>query len=363
MHKEIAFVVVALAFGLTSCGGPSRALPASSASARAAAARPRVHGAKYAVTDLGTLGGSYSSARAINAGGEVTGISSRADGSFHAFTYTVSRGMLDIGTLGGTTGVGNGINRSGDVAGYSTTADGTYHAFLYRNGAMQDIGDLGGGSATAYALNDAAIVVGSSVNAGGLNDPFMYKHGKMKDLGTLGGHASAEWNNAADINDSRQIVGISYDASGNFLGFLWSKGKMQNLGTLGGDWSEADAINAKGQVTGQAYTAGNAQAHAFLWSGGKIKDLGVLPGSSGYSWGFGINRAGVVVGRSEQTQGSTYVDHAFAWHSGKMRDLNDLISPNSPWLLNTAYAVSDSGAIVGEGTIGGETHAFLLTPR
>ncbi|HEX3457302.1 MAG TPA: hypothetical protein VHR97_05050 [Candidatus Baltobacteraceae bacterium] len=361
MQAKIGFIAASIALGLTACGGSSGTVPPPSSGMPAAAERPLGHAAKYTVADLGTLGGPYSNARAINAAGEVTGIASRSDGSAHAFTYTVAGGMVDIGSLGGTTAVGNGINRSGDVAGYSTKADGTYHAFLYRNGAMKDIGDLGGGSATAYALNDDAVVVGSAHTVDSVADPFLYKQGKMKDLGTLGSHAHDDWNNAAGINDSQQVVGISYDTLGNFLGFLWSKGTMQSLGTLGGDWSDANAINAKGQITGQAYTSGNLQAHAYLWSRGKMKDLGVLPGSSGYSWGIGINAAGVVVGRSQQPQGSTYVDHAFIWSGGKMRDLNALIPQKSGWLLNTASAINDAGQIVGDGTIAGETHAFLLT--
>ena len=46
-----------------------------------------------------------------------------------------------------------------------------------------------------------------------------------------------------------------------------------------------------------------------------------------------------------------------------MRDLNGLIPPSSGWLLNIAWDVNNSGAIVGEGTVGGNVHAFLLTPN
>src|SRR5205807_514810 len=54
--------------------------------------------------------------------------------------------------------------------------------------------------------------------------------------------------------------------------------------------------------------------------------------------------------------------HAFIWSGGVMSDLNNLISPASGWELTQAQDLNDVGQIVGEGTIGGQTHAFLLTP-
>ena len=48
---------------------------------------------------------------------------------------------------------------------------------------------------------------------------------------------------------------------------------IYDLGTLlGGDESTGYGINASGQVTGQAYTAGG-EYHAFLSSGGGMTDL------------------------------------------------------------------------------------------
>ena len=50
--------------------------------------------------DLGTLGGVFSSASAINANGQVVGGSQTADGTYHAFSWTAAGGMVDLGTLG-----------------------------------------------------------------------------------------------------------------------------------------------------------------------------------------------------------------------------------------------------------------------
>jgi probable HAF family extracellular repeat protein len=45
-----------------------------------------------------------------------------------------------------------------------------------------------------------------------------------------------------------------------------------------------------------------------------------------------------------------------------MLDLNNLIPSGSGWVLQVANGVNDGGQIVGNGTIGGQTHGFLLTP-
>jgi len=45
-----------------------------------------------------------------------------------------------------------------------------------------------------------------------------------------------------------------------------------------------------------------------------------------------------------------------------MQNLNDLIPSDSGWLLRLAFDINSSGQIVGQGTINGQSHAFLLTP-
>ena len=45
-----------------------------------------------------------------------------------------------------------------------------------------------------------------------------------------------------------------------------------------------------------------------------------------------------------------------------MVDLNTLIDPLSGWELLDAADINDAGQITGQGLIGGEYHAYLLTP-
>lgn len=76
------------------------------------------------VTDLGTLGGNYSSASAVNDRGDVVGESRTADGQIHAFLWRGGR-MTDLGTLGGDRSSAAAVYNLGKIVGYSTTPDGT----------------------------------------------------------------------------------------------------------------------------------------------------------------------------------------------------------------------------------------------
>jgi probable HAF family extracellular repeat protein len=136
---------------------------------------------------------------------------------------------------------------------------------------------------------------------------------------------------------------------------------MHDLGTLGGSWSQAFAINAAEQITGQAYLPGNAKAHAFLYSGGSMTDLGAL---NQYSSGLAINGSGVAVGNSDVRNNTGFlVYHAVIYQNGAPVDLNGLIPPRTGWVMSAATSVNDSGEIVGYGELHGVQHGFLLTPR
>jgi probable HAF family extracellular repeat protein len=95
--------------------------------------------------DLGTLGGNNSYAVAVNVSGQIVGESDTADGSRHAFSWTVKGGMIDLGTLDNGYGESQAlaVNASGQVVGRSDTADCASHAFSWTSaGGLIDLGTL-----------------------------------------------------------------------------------------------------------------------------------------------------------------------------------------------------------------------------
>ena len=124
--------------------------------------------------------------------------------------------MTDLGTLGGTDSSATAINDRGEIVGYSTTATSDRHAFLWRRGEMIDLGTLGGIDSFAVAINNRGQVVGRSDSVMAYPDTsywrshaFLWQDGQMTDLGTLGGRNSG----AEGINDVGQIVGYSFSAA------------------------------------------------------------------------------------------------------------------------------------------------------
>jgi probable HAF family extracellular repeat protein len=344
-----------------------------------------VQAADWSIVNLGTLGGTSSSAAAINNRGQVVGTSAVAgDINSHAFLYSNGR-IVDLGTLGGPTSSAAGINDAGEVVGESMLVGGNVrHAFLYSRGKMADIGTLGGENSSAAAINNRGQIVGTSQT----NPPdfscffnstdcsrraFLYHNGRMIDLGTLGGPYSY----ATAINNKGEVIGASYTTQpprtpprGN-LGihpFLYRNGKMIDLGTLGGVDAEAYAINDKSQVVGWSNTnppdhscpalTADCSSHAWLLSNGRMTDLGTLGGL--YSAATSINNRGQVVGTS--TLNGIHGQGVFLLIGGKMTDLNALPEVKAAgWSLARATDINELGQ-VGYGTLNGQTRAFLLSP-
>lgn len=217
---------------------------------------------------LGTLQ-YHSLGHGINDLGQVVGysyLSASYPYPYHAFLYTDGTGMTDLGTMGGTFSCARDTNNLGQVVGYSYINSITVHAFLRVGSTWQDLGTLPGWTNHSYAhsLNENGQVVGYSVNNTGNGHAFLWQNNAMTDLGTLGGSYSVAWG----INGSGQVVGW-----GNPVGdaaqhaFLWSEGSMVDLNTYvtGTGWTlnDAEGINDWGDICGTG-TNPDGKTHAYL---------------------------------------------------------------------------------------------------
>lgn len=312
----------------------------------------------YTVTDMGTLGGKYSEAFSINDRGEVVGHALTPDGDMHAFLYQ-GGALFDMNTLGGTDSSAYVITNSGIMIGNSRTADGYFHPFL--SALNSPLFDLGAPEffSTALNVNNIGHVVGfkqATDEHGQFHKrAFIFRDGRMIDLGTFGGKEGE----ASAINDAGQVVGHLYTEyhDGAKRAVLVNGDKTTSLGTLGGADTTAVAINNAGQIVGYSQTAGG-EPRAFLYIGRRIRSLGTLPGGT-QSLAYGINDDGQVVGASDTAAGSL---RAFIYTKGMMQDLNQLIAPDTGWILTEARDINQAGQIVGTGIINGQQHAFLLSP-
>ena len=367
----------------------------------------------YHITDTGTLpGGTFSLATYVDNNGLVTGVSTVADGTQHAFLWYKGQ-FMDIAKpgLGGPNSGAFAVNAVGQVLvqAETSTKDPNIENFcaygtgltclpaIWQNGVMTPLPLLGGvngtvgnvinnrGEAPGIAENsttDPECPLTPALNGTGPQvldfEPVIWGPGpgQIRKLDPLPGDTvgMALW-----INDHGQAVGSSGRCSNTTLpGFaggphalLWEKdGSVHDLGSLGGTANPAVpgvanigfVINNGGEVTGVSALPGNTTTRAFLWTRQKgMQNLGTIPGDTNSS-GLGLNDRGDVVGGSftdpvENTR-------AFLWQNGVMHDLNTLIVGNSPFLqLLVAFGINDVGQIVGIGlTNTGDVHGFVATP-
>jgi len=123
-----------------------------------------------------------------------------------------------------------------------------------------------------------------------------------------------------------------------------------DLGTLPAGSARVHGVNESGQAVGASGYPHGAETHAFFWQKqGGIRDLGTLPGGD-YSSAFAINDSGVVVGTSNTSTSS----HAFSWIPAQgLRDLGTLPGANA----SAAFAINNLGQIAGSSGV----HAALWT--
>ncbi len=361
--------------------------------------------AQYVVTDLGTLGGSYSFGYGLSDSGLVAGgAATPTQTDFFSQTGFVWKNgrMINTGTLGGSacpdcSSEAGGPNGSGvsPLLSETATADpngedfcgfGTHRQCLgavWMAGVLKPLMPLpGGNNSQAYWINAPGQIIGFSetgvvdLSCGSTPSQVLQyaatiwnPNGSMKKLSPLSGDTVSF---GFGINDRGQAVGSSGNCVNTSLppinpngahAVLWQPdGTAVDLGDLGGHAANiATSVNNLGVVVGNSL-ATDGTIHPFMWTSSTgIQDLGSFPGAIVTVAGccHTLNDSGQVVGFAIDP---SFNMTAFIVQNGTMTDLNTLLPNTSTWYLLQACSVNNSGQIIGAGFINGEVHAFLASP-
>jgi probable HAF family extracellular repeat protein len=341
----------------------------------------------YDILHLGAVG-SATYANDVNNFGQVAGYFVQSGNGLYQAFRTGSNSPINpatdtLGTLGGPNSVAYRINDVGQVVGWANPVDQYDPECPFRtepNALInpQTDGLLSGCHGyTAYAF---AAAINISGQAGGLVTTsntgyylgFRTAANAVIDLNTDLLGSGQNVNSVTGLNASGQAIGTygyggctgfrtepnaDIDPSGDFLG------------SLGGGCASPTAINDSGQVVGSSSTPSGA-VHAFLTASNAVinpatDDLGTFAPYAN-SFAYSVNAAGTVVGAVSANQ-IGYIrsnpGRAFVWNGASgIKDLNQLIDPNSGWLLFQANGINNLGQVVGFGCFNNQTRAFLLTP-
>lgn len=163
---------------------------------------------------------------------------------------------------------------------------------------------------------------------------------------------------AFGVNDQGYIAGAIGDPSGDTARpVIWHDNTVAYIPLPDGATSgTAIAINNSGQVL-VSYNLVDSDVSLtsyYLWNHGTEVLLQQFSDPIFGTYAISMNDSGAVVGTS--------ANRAVCWQDGQIYDLNNLIVPNSGWVLIEANSINDAGDIVGLGQYDGVDTPFFLTP-
>lgn len=164
--------------------------------------------------------GTDSGALALNNSGQVAGYVRGAVTGWDQRAVVWQAGQMQVlDTLGGTSSSATAINDLGTTVGWSATGS-AVHATLWAGTSATDLGALGGAAASfAMGINELGQVVGFSGDSlfGNNSRATLWSAGEIIDLSSLlpASLRDEGWYlaRAMDINDAGQIVGVAVNAT------------------------------------------------------------------------------------------------------------------------------------------------------
>lgn len=322
------------------------------------------------------------------------------DVSTYLYIYVV-RGfdLTVLGSLGGTGSRARAVNANGEVVGEAQDASGAWRAVLWRGGVAVDL-KAPGARSRATAVSTAGDVVGvywPTADTTLATRAFLWRAGSATPLDPP---AEAEHVFATDVDERGVAVGYTLTAcascpgrsAGNAL--VWESGTVRDLGRFGGHQAIVTAIDGAGRIYGSVQPADSAVVVA----GGFVERIfpGVAVAVSGaghvaghsrwdqfYVWrddrlhAHSVGRRTGVEVRGIDARGEVLLNTRYSYFTpltitphllqqdGRLLRLNDMIATVTPWRVDEALGMNDAGVAVGYGRAeeSGPVRALVLRPR
>lgn len=288
MTSVARLLLLEFVIGLNAVGcqpGGSTAPHSGANSSIAAEERSQDRAGDPVFTEIHFPGSSFTTARDINAAGEIVGRYGGADNHTHGFLRSPDGDYTSIDVPGANLTAALGVNSRHEVVGacrFSGEPNGNRHGFLETSDGFSTFDFPGATFTFPQGINARGDIVGHYI-IGGMTHGFLLHEGRFTTIDVPGASLTMAWR----INSEGQIVGGYTGADGDNHIYVRDDDDFTTVG-LPADPSvflETGGINSRGDIVG-AYcdtkpcTGASLDTHGFLLSRGTFTTIDV-PGFFG----------------------------------------------------------------------------------
>ena len=309
----------------------------------------------------------------------------------------INGSVISLGTLGGTNSTAYAINDLGQIVGSAQDASGTYQAFLYQNGTMTQLKSLDGASSSAATgINDNGQIVGiSSYYSYNNIDPMGYitlwntadTNSNINLMSQL--NASGGWATHVYMSDSYISYGIYGSYAGPYLGAFYATLNLSGVSSYSGGTATGSittGISSSGVMAGYYFSVDGNGSGKYVpialsetgvpYNGSSMQEVGIsnngmlVESSAGYSL-FGNNYSvvgdanfvqnGVLYNVTQETNGIAIVSsHSYVNGAAPLVPINSL----GQMVLTGASSLSGDTVLVSPSSLGLDSPSltFIDTP-